>query len=150
MVAVIRGSLNSAPPDIRLLTGRSALLQGQLLGTDRDQHLLTWIEACVRGRAAAYPVHAAPHCEYGRIGFCDLGRKHINRSDELTDELAARALVDLNWTAYLLDAALVHNHDSIRQGHALGLVMRDEDRRNTTLLLEVLQLRPQMHAPLRI
>src|SRR5205814_2594102 len=62
----------------------------------------------------------------------------------------AQALADLNWTAYLLDAALVHNHDSIRQGHALGLVVRDEDRRNTSLLLEVLQLRAHMHAQLRI
>src|SRR5437588_2027291 len=108
MVAVIRGSLDSAAPDIRPLARRSALLKAQLLGPDRDQHLLTWIEACVRGCAAAYPLHAAPHREQGRIGLRDLGRKHIDRSDELTDELAARALVDLDWTAYLLDAALVH------------------------------------------
>src|SRR5439155_335608 len=76
----------------------------------------------------------------------DLCLEHVDRSDELAHKATARPLVDLHGAADLFNATLVHHDDPIRQGHAFGLIMRDEHAGNARFLLQVLQLDAHLHA----
>src|SRR2546430_6975802 len=72
------------------------------------------------------------HAEMPGLGAAteDAAIQKIRRSDEVGDELAARPLVDFARRADLLDMALVHHRDRVRQRERLALVVgRSEERR---------------------
>src|SRR6516162_9689590 len=63
-----------------------------------------------------------------------LAGQQVAPADELRDEPAMGRIVDIRRRADLLDAALVHDHDSVRDGERLLLVMSDENRRGVELM----------------
>ncbi|MNV39841.1 hypothetical protein D3C71_1314320 [compost metagenome] len=56
-----------------------------------------------------------------------LGREHIGLAQEAAHEMAGRPFVGLEGFGHLFHAALVHDHDAVRQRQRLGLVVRDQD-----------------------
>ena len=61
-----------------------------------------------------------------RVG--DDALKRVQRADERGDEAGARAIVDVERAADLLDRAFVHHHDPVGDRQSLLLVVGDEDR----------------------
>src|SRR5439155_4925360 len=80
----------------------------------------------------------------------DVDDVHGRASDELCDEEICRPLVHGVRRAELLEPAGVEHCDAVAHGHGLGLVVGDEDRRHTELLLKRLELRPGMRPELRV
>jgi len=69
----------------------------------------------------------------------------VDRADEAHDELVRRLVVELPWRRGLLDAALVHDDDRVRQLERFLLVVRDEDRRDVHLVVEAQEPRAKLH-----
>src|SRR5258706_11204713 len=74
----------------------------------------------------------------------------IRRSDEVGDELAARPLVDFARRPDLLDMALVHHRDRVRQCERLALVVGHVHGGDPELALQALQLEAHALAQLRV
>ena len=62
----------------------------------------------------------------------------------------AREAVDLRRLVELLDAAVVHHRDAVRQRERLGLVVRDVDERDADFLLQVDELELHLLAQLGV
>ena len=54
---------------------------------------------------------------------------HLGRADKAGHEQIGRVVKDLLGRADLLDEAILHDDDAVAQGHGLGLVMGDVDKR---------------------
>lgn len=74
----------------------------------------------------------------------------IGLSDEVGDEECLRVAIDLGRRTYLFDAALVHDDDAVGHGERLFLIVRDHDRGDAELALQLLDLVSQMHAHLGV
>ena len=79
-----------------------------------------------------------------------LGRKEVRSADETGDELVHRLLVDFDWPAGLLHPSGAHDHDIIRHGHGLGLVVSHDDGGYVQLLLQLAQLDLHRLAQVRV
>ena len=75
---------------------------------------------------------------------------HVGHAEEVGDEQGRRALVDLARRADLVDPALVHDGDPVAHAERLFLVVGDEDEGRPHLLLQRLQLDPQLAADFRV
>ena len=64
----------------------------------------------------------------------------IALSDKVCYETVRRLIVDLLWGSDLKDLTFLHNDDLIRHRKCFFLIMRYEDKCNTDLLLDTLQL----------
>ena len=80
----------------------------------------------------------------------DRPREQVALADEVGDEARARKAVDLRRLVELLDAAVVHHRDPMRQRERLGLVVRHVDERDADFLLQVDELDLQLLAQLRV
>ena len=74
----------------------------------------------------------------------------VGGAHEVGDEFVLRPLVDVAWRADLLDAALVHHRDLMRQRERLALVMRHIHGGDAELPLQTLQLEAHQLAQLRV
>ena len=72
------------------------------------------------------------------------------RADKARDEKALRPQIEVVRRAHLLDPAGAHADDAIRHGGRLDLVVGDQDRRDTELLLERLDLGPHGQTERRV
>ena len=68
----------------------------------------------------------------------------VHRPDEAGGERRSRLGVDLSRRTDLLDRAAVHDHHSVADGQRLGLVVRDQDRRDVQLDLHAADLGAQL------
>ena len=71
-------------------------------------------------------------------------------ANERNDERRSRAVVKLFRRADLFDAAFVEHDDAIGELHRFILIMRDEDRRQSRLLMDVAQPAAQILAHARV
>ena len=76
--------------------------------------------------------------------------QEILKSDKPRYKLGRRALVNVLRGIILLDDALVHNGNLVRNGEALLLVMGNEQGRDAKLFLQTLDLHTHAHAQLRV
>ena len=74
----------------------------------------------------------------------------IHAADEFGDERGAGLLVKLDRRAHLLELAAVHHDDLVAHRQRLGLVVRDEHRRDAEPLLDVADLVAHLVAQLGI
>ena len=122
------------------------VLQRHGLGPQRQRAV-----GALRGRdltadAGLLPVdadRAGPRVDDARL-------QHVQRADEGGHEARARPVVDLERRAELLDAALAHDHDPVRHGQGLLLVVGDEDGGDAEGALQRLQLVAQSDAHLGV
>jgi hypothetical protein len=75
---------------------------------------------------------------------------HCRRADELRHEDVRRPAVDLHRRADLLDSAVAHDDDPVRERHRLGLVVGHHDHRGVDALLELRKLDPRTQAKRRV
>src|SRR5437867_1838471 len=108
-------------PDVVSLRPRLGELH--VLGTHREDDAVGAAQIVVRQDFDFAELGA--HAEMPGLGAApeDRAVQKIRRSDEVGDELAARPLVDFARRADLLDVALVHHRDRVRQGERLALVV---------------------------
>ena len=87
-----------------------------------------------------------------RLAAAELRRHevHRRRADEAGDEEVLRLLVELRRRADLLQDPGPHHRDPVAEGHRLGLVVGDVDRRRLQLRLQFRHLGPHLHAQLRV
>ena len=76
----------------------------------------------------------------------DVPLQHARRADEPRDERRGGLVVDLIGRADLLDAALVHDDDLVRELERLVLVVGDEQRRHAELAVQLVEPVPQVLA----
>src|SRR5215218_6053025 len=100
-----------------------------------------------RSRRALHARLADPQCRRAvwTRGLEPAGQD-VGRADEIGDEAAARRVVDLERLAGLLDAAVAHDDDAIRDRHRLLLVVGHVDRAEVELVLQLLDLLAHAHA----
>jgi hypothetical protein len=79
-----------------------------------------------------------------------LDEVHRRRADEAGDEQVARLLVEPLRRVDLQDAAVAHDRDALPERHRLDLVVRDVDRRDAELLVELRERRAHADAELRV
>src|SRR5579859_4345958 len=156
MITVVRRRGDPSEPDVQVTIRRlRAVVQAELLRPNGDQHSLAGAEMRIRAGMTADLLTATVEGDQdrGAIGWSDqidFGLEDVDRSDEFTHEPAARSFVDLRRAAYLFDLALVHHDDSVRQGHAFGLIVGDEHARDARSLLQLLQPGAHVHAQLGV
>jgi hypothetical protein len=73
---------------------------------------------------------------------------HARRADEMADEGVLRPLEQCVGAAHLHRAALRHHHHLVRKRQRLDLVVRHIDQREFQLMVDLLQLAPQL--PLQV
>src|SRR5262249_31586393 len=66
--------------------------------------------------------------------------EEIAVADELADEAVGGAIIDLEWRADLLDAAIMEHRHPVRHRHRLGLVVGDIDHGDPHLAVDALDL----------
>ena len=76
--------------------------------------------------------------------------EEVALADEIGDEPGPREAVDLRRLVGLLDAAVVHHRNPVRQRQRFGLVVRHVDERDADFLLQVDELDLQLLAELRV
>ena len=86
----------------------------------------------------------------GAGGVEHLDRHRVRDPEEVGDEQGRRALVDLARGPDLVDPAAVHDRDPVAHAERLLLVVGDEDEGRPDLLLQRLQLEPQLAADFRV
>jgi hypothetical protein len=110
--------------------------------TLRPEHELQRVTGLQAGRElrgenlASRQAHALPP----RSGCFDAGRDEIGLAHEAGDEVVGRLVVDRAWTVELLDPAVAHHGDPIREEKRFLLIMRHENGRQAQALLEPPQL----------
>ena len=105
-----------------------------------------------RGRAhrarGAHLLPADVQPPRGRVG--DAGVEHVEGADEARHERRLREVVDLEGRPDLLDPALAHHDDPVRQRERLFLVVRDIDRGDPERSLDGPDLRAEADPDLRV
>src|SRR4029077_2262670 len=81
-------------------------------------------------------------CPHGAVLSLAADQVDRRRADKARDEKALRPQIEVVRRAQLLDLAGAHADDAIRHRGRLDLVVGDQDRRDTELLLERLDLGP--------
>ena len=71
---------------------------------------------------------------------------HPRRADEARDKAVGGAIVKLPRGPGLRDHALVQDHDLVRQGHGLDLIMGHVDHRGFQIIVQFGQFQPHLHA----
>ena len=75
---------------------------------------------------------------------------HARRADEVAHERVSRTLEQIGCAADLHRPAASHDHDLVGEREGLHLVMRDVDQRELELVVDLLQLAPQLPLEMRI
>mgnify|MGYP007093017379 FL=1 len=75
---------------------------------------------------------------------------HLGRADKAGHEQIGRVVKDLLGRADLLDEAIFHDDDAVAQGHGLGLVMGDVDKRGVDPLAQLDDLGAHLVAELGV
>ena len=75
---------------------------------------------------------------------------HLGRADKAGHEQIGRVVKDLLGRADLLDEAILHDDDAVAQGHGLGLVMGDVDKRGVDPLAQLDDLGAHLVAELGV
>ena len=75
---------------------------------------------------------------------------HLRRADEARHEQVGRVVEHFLRRADLLDEAVLHDDDAVAQGHGLGLVMGDIDKRGVDALPQLDDLGPHLIAELGV
>lgn len=70
--------------------------------------------------------------------------------DEFSHEAGCWSIVDIFWATDLLDRALVHDHNPIRQCEGLVLIVSDKERRHFEAADQRMEVFAKSHAQLRI
>ncbi|MPL93019.1 hypothetical protein SDC9_39143 [bioreactor metagenome] len=86
----------------------------------------------------------------GGTGADELGRQHVRGADEIGDEAACRAAVDLFGGADLLDRAVGEDRDAVSHRQCLFLVMGDEDEGHAKGALQPAQFLLHLLAQLQV
>ena len=135
-------------PDVVSLRPRLGELH--VLGTHRENDAVGAAQIVV-GQDLDFAELGA-HAEMPGLGAApeDRAVQKIRRSDEVGDELGARPLVDFARRADLLDMALVHHRDRVRERERLALVVGHVDRGDPELALQAFQLEAHQLAQLRV
>src|SRR6266705_4792729 len=135
-------------PDV--VSRRTHLGELHVIGTHRENDAVAAAQIVVRQDFDLAELGA--HAEVPGLGAApeDRAVQKIRRSDEVGDELAARPLVDFARGADLLDMALVHYRNRVRQGERLALVVGHVHGRDAELALQALQLEAHALAQLRV
>ena len=85
-----------------------------------------------------------PRCERG-------GQEvHARRADEVADEHVLRPLEELRRAADLHGSSSRHHDDLVGEGERLDLVVRDVDQRELELMVDLLELAPQLPLQVRV
>src|SRR5205823_6391411 len=71
-------------------------------------------------------------------------------TDEIPDKCATRLVVELQRCSYLLEAAGVHDGDTIGKAQRLNLIMGDENDGHADSLLQKLEVDPHLLAQLDV
>jgi len=75
---------------------------------------------------------------------------HARRADEMPNEHMLRALEQRIGRAQLHDLAPAHHHHLVREGERFHLIVRDIDQRELELVVDLLELAPQLPLEVRI
>ena len=84
------------------------------------------------------------------IVFYHDSRQDIALTDEICHKPVDRFIINIFRRSHLLNLSVIHDHDLIRHGQRLFLVMSDKDKGNTHLLLDPLQFILHFLAQLQI
>ena len=76
--------------------------------------------------------------------------QHIGTADEGGNEQVGRALVDVLGGAHLLDVALAHDRDAVRNSHGFFLVVGDVHIGDAHRVLDLLDDGAHLHAQLGV
>ena len=76
--------------------------------------------------------------------------EQIAGADEIGHKARARIVVDLSRRSDLLDPSVVHDGDAVSNRHRLFLIVRDEQRCDADLFLQLPDLVTHLHAQLRV
>ena len=83
-------------------------------------------------------------------GGAHLRLQHIGRAEELRHGEGARLVIDALGRADLQDLAAMHDHDAVREGHGLALVVGHIDRGDSEALLQSAELVAGLQAQARV
>src|ERR1700730_10890818 len=76
----------------------------------------------------------------------DGGKVHRRRAEETGDKKIGRLVVKLERLAYLLHQAVLHDDDTVAQGHRLDLVVGHVDRGRAELVMKLFELDAHLDA----
>jgi len=98
--------------------------------------------------------HASGSASALRSSVATSGRTNtadaIVGAHESGDEAAGRLIVQLLWSALLLEAAMIHHRNAIRQHQGFGLIVGDVDKGGTERGLQLLELNFHMLAQFQV
>src|SRR6267378_4036348 len=130
--------------------GHAVVGYREMLGPHADHHFAA-LGDCGAHRDGQVHAAADRDSEPGAVSRQAAGEKiHRRRSDEARDKLVRRFVVELQGRADLLDAARIHDHDLVRHGHRLDLVVSHVDRRRLQSLVQRLDLGAHRYPELRV
>ncbi len=115
----------------------AALQENEALGADPHRN-----RAFRHGFAFGHPQYRFPGNP--QLSVLQLSVKHVDgrRSEKLRHELIRRIVIDLLGRIHLLQHALLHDHNEVRNAHRLILVVRDKHRCDAGFLLDPPDLLP--------
>ena len=132
-------------------TGIAGFAQAKMFRSDADGHFRSDLDPASEANVDA---RAERQSNPGLVAVdgrnASLEEIHRRRADEAGDEPVGRILVELERRADLLDAAGIHDHDAVGQGHGLDLIVGDVDHRRGKLALEAGDLDTHADAERRV
>ena len=122
---------NRPPQAIALAAGDNIFAQADGLGADADR-----VTAFRTGRIKLQDVLAVVHPK----GVFPLDLNEVRRPNEIRHERRARRKINIVRLTLLVEVPVLHDDDGVRHGERLLLVVRDINRRQPHLLLNIAKL----------
>ena len=116
------------------LRGNAAATDDDVFRADAEEQLAALLAARSRQR------HAEAIAGEATVANRAAEEVHRRRSDESTDELRRRVVVDLHRCPDLLDRTVAHHRDPLAETHGFDLIVRHVHRRALQLLVQALQI----------
>ncbi len=142
--------VGDAPPDADVDSRRTAFNRRPHqsdLRPDRDHPVLIFVEALASPgiRRPQYHTGFCPNGRVGRIRLANNTSEEIRLPDEVCHIAAHRGVIKLGRRARLDDATVPHDANSVAHGQRFLLVVGDQDKGDTHLPLQRLEL--HLHFP---
>ena len=130
---------------LRPLAPDAQLLRAQAEGDGPALADLLVVEAHDPGEAVDLEPAVVAGDDLGHLAL-----EEVRVADEGRDEARARGLVDLGRRAHLLDAAVLHHRDAVREAHRLALVVGHVQERDPDLVVDEVELDQHALAQLEV